>query len=73
MPLLMVTMDATQGLGLVRLINPDVTISIHYDNYDEFLSPLEDFKKAIKETGLSGKVVYLDREDRYVSEIEGGK
>jgi L-ascorbate metabolism protein UlaG (beta-lactamase superfamily) len=57
----------------VRLINPDVTISIHYDNYDEYLSPLGDFKKAIKETGLSGKVVYLDREDRYESEIEGGK
>ena len=30
-PLLMVTMDAKQGLELVRLINPDLTISIHYE------------------------------------------
>lgn len=31
MPLLMVTMDAKQGLELVRLINPDLTIPIHYE------------------------------------------
>ena len=31
LPLLMVTMDAKQGLQLVRLINPDVTIPIHYE------------------------------------------
>ena len=30
-PLLMVTMDAKQGLELVRLINPDITIPIHYE------------------------------------------
>lgn len=31
MPLLMVTMDAKQGLELVQLINPDLTIPIHYE------------------------------------------
>ena len=30
-PLLMVTMDAKQGLELVRLIDPDLTIPIHYE------------------------------------------
>lgn len=30
-PLLMVTMDAKQGIELIRLINPDVTIPIHYE------------------------------------------
>ncbi|KAL8971038.1 MAG: hypothetical protein Q9197_003486 [Variospora fuerteventurae] len=30
-PLLMVTMDAEQGLGLVKLIDPDLTIPIHYE------------------------------------------
>ncbi|KAI4145430.1 MAG: hypothetical protein LQ340_006292, partial [Diploschistes diacapsis] len=64
-PLLMVTMDAKQGLELVRLIQPDVTVPIHYDDYDVFLSPLDDFKKAIKEAGLEEKVVYLDRGDQY--------
>jgi L-ascorbate metabolism protein UlaG (beta-lactamase superfamily) len=29
----MVTMDAAQGIQLVHLIKPDVTIPIHYDDY----------------------------------------
>lgn len=71
MPLLMVTMDAIQGLQLVRLINPDLTIPIHYDDYDVFLSPLSDFKKAMEEAGLSDKVVYLDRKDQYRFKVKG--
>ncbi|KAI4274016.1 MAG: hypothetical protein L6R38_006200 [Xanthoria sp. 2 TBL-2021] len=70
-PLLMVTMDAEQGLGLVKLIDPDLTIPIHYDDYDVFLSPLEDFKKKIEEAGLQDKVVYLDRKDRYDFQVKG--
>ena len=31
LPLLMVTMDAKQGLELVQLINPDLTIPVHYE------------------------------------------
>lgn len=31
LPLLMVTMDAQQGLDLIRLINPDLTIPIHFE------------------------------------------
>ncbi|KAK3670112.1 hypothetical protein LTR78_010052 [Recurvomyces mirabilis] len=65
MPLLMVTMDAEQGIKLMQLINPDVTIPIHYDDYDAFLSPLEDFKKAVSSAGWDDKVVYLDRADMY--------
>lgn len=64
-PLLMVTMDAKQGVELVRLVRPDVTIPVHYDDYDVFLSPLSDFKKAMEEAGLGDKVVYLDRKDAY--------
>ena len=30
-PLLMVTMDARQGVELVRLIAPEVTIPVHYE------------------------------------------
>jgi L-ascorbate metabolism protein UlaG (beta-lactamase superfamily) len=65
LPLLMVTMDAKQGVQLMRLINPEVTIPIHYDDYDVFLSPLSDFKKAVEDAGWSEKVVYLDRGDEY--------
>lgn len=71
MPLLMVTMDAKQGLGLVRLINPDLTIPIHYDDYDVFLSPLSDFKKAMEEAGMSDRVVYLDRGDQFRFKVKG--
>ncbi|KAI9818082.1 MAG: hypothetical protein M1827_000707 [Pycnora praestabilis] len=70
MPLLMVTMDAKQGLQLLQLINPDLTIPIHYDDYDVFLSPLSDFKKAIEEAGLTEKVVYLDRKDQYKFKVK---
>lgn len=87
-PLLMVTMDHKQGLELVRLINPDLTIPIHYESvaprdvsvtdeltldgsdYDLFLSPLSDFKKAMEEAGLSDKVVYLDRKDQYKFKVK---
>ena len=64
-PLLMVTMDAEQGVKLMQLVRPDMTIPIHYDDYDVFLSPLEDFKKKVDEVGWSEKVVYLDRGEEY--------
>ncbi|KAL2015469.1 hypothetical protein VTK56DRAFT_5394 [Thermocarpiscus australiensis] len=65
LPLLMVTMDAKQGVQLMRLVDPDVTVPIHFDDYDVFLSPLDDFKKEVEAAGLGGKVVYLDRGDEY--------
>ena len=61
----MVTMDAEQGIKLMQLVQPDVTIPIHYDDYDVFLSPLEDFRKKVDEVGWVEKVVYLDRGDEY--------
>jgi len=69
LPLLMVTMDAEQGVQLMRLIDPEVTIPVHYDDYDVFLSPLEDFKKAVEREGWSDRVVYLDRGDQYRFEV----
>lgn len=63
-------MDAQQGVQLIQLIKPDVTIPIHFDDYDVFLSPLDDFKKAVEEAGLSSKVVYLDRGDNYRFTVE---
>jgi L-ascorbate metabolism protein UlaG (beta-lactamase superfamily) len=65
LPLLMVTMDDKQGLQLMQLMNPDVTIPIHYDDYDVFTSPLDDFKQAVADAGLKNAVVYLDRGEAY--------
>lgn len=64
-PLVMVTMDAKQGLKLMRLMDPDVTVPVHYDDYDVFASPLDDFKKEVQEAGAEGKVVYLERGEEY--------
>ncbi|KAI9744841.1 MAG: hypothetical protein M1818_001766 [Claussenomyces sp. TS43310] len=53
----------------------DVTIPIHYDDYDDydvFLSLLEDFKKALAEAGLANKVLYLDRKDQYRFKVNSG-
>jgi L-ascorbate metabolism protein UlaG (beta-lactamase superfamily) len=68
---LMVTMDAEQGLQLIQLIQPDITIPIHYDDYDVFASPLEDFKRMVEGAGLSDKVVILDRSDQYRFRVRG--
>ncbi|KAL9112008.1 MAG: hypothetical protein Q9227_003628 [Pyrenula ochraceoflavens] len=65
LPLLMVTMDAKQGIEMVKLIQPDLTLPIHFDDYDVFLSPLEDFKKEMELAGLKDKVVYLERGDGF--------
>jgi hypothetical protein len=34
-------------------------------DYDVFLSPLSDFKKAMSEAGFGEEVVYLDRGDEF--------
>jgi len=62
---LMVTMNAKQGVEMIRLIQPDLTIPIHYDDYEVFASPLDDFKMEIQKAGLEGKVVYLDRGEKF--------
>jgi L-ascorbate metabolism protein UlaG (beta-lactamase superfamily) len=68
-PLIMVTMDAVQGVKLVQLVQPDLTAPIHYDDYDLFLSPLSDFKTKMSEAGLDNKVVYLDRGDEFTFHV----
>jgi L-ascorbate metabolism protein UlaG (beta-lactamase superfamily) len=62
---IMVTMDDVQGVEAVRLINPDVAIPIHYNDYDVFKSPLEDFKRTAEEAGLTDKIVYLAHGETY--------
>ncbi|KFZ02189.1 hypothetical protein V500_00386 [Pseudogymnoascus sp. VKM F-4518 (FW-2643)] len=64
-PPFLASMDASQGLQLLRLVEPDMTIPIHYDDYDIFKSPLREFKKAVKDAGLEEKVLYLERKEEY--------
>ena len=53
---ILLTMDATQGVEAVRLINATTAIPIRYDDYTVFKSPLEDFQRAVAALGLEGRV-----------------
>jgi L-ascorbate metabolism protein UlaG (beta-lactamase superfamily) len=68
---LMVTMDAEQGLQLIQLIQPDLTIPIHYDDYDVFTSPLEDFQRMVEAAGLGDRIVIMDRGDQFRFLVKG--
>ncbi|RPA75477.1 Metallo-hydrolase/oxidoreductase [Ascobolus immersus RN42] len=62
---IMVTMDAEMGVRLVGAVRPEVTVPIHFDDYDVFKSPLDDFKKEMEKAGWNDKVVYLDRGEAF--------
>ena len=40
---MMLTMDTKEGLEMFNIINPKKVIPIHYNDYDVFKSPREDF------------------------------
>ena len=56
-----VTMDADQGVELLETIRPGVGVPIHYDDYEAFKSPLEDFVSAVRASGLEDRVRYVRR------------
>jgi L-ascorbate metabolism protein UlaG (beta-lactamase superfamily) len=65
----MVTMDARQGVEAIRIVEPRTAIPIHYNDYTVFRSPLEDFKRAVAEAGLEDRVRYLSHGDTYEFEV----
>ena len=69
----MLTMDDKQGVEAIKLINPKTAIPIHYNDYDVFKSPLEDFKRAAAEAGLAEKLIYLSHGDTYNFEIPSSR
>jgi L-ascorbate metabolism protein UlaG (beta-lactamase superfamily) len=68
-----VTMDGKQGVKLMQLVDPEVTVPIHFDDYDVMLSGLDDFKKEVEAAGLGDRVVYLDRGEEYRFRVGGEK
>lgn len=62
---ILVTMDGKQGLQAINIIQPRLAIPIHYNDYDVFESPLEDFARAVREAGLEDRVRYLSHGDTY--------
>jgi L-ascorbate metabolism protein UlaG (beta-lactamase superfamily) len=62
---ILLTMDAEQGVELLRIIKPKQAIPIHYNDYDVFKSPLSDFQRAVDAAGLAHQVHYLSHGDTY--------
>lgn len=62
---ILLTMDAEQGVEAIRIINPREVIPIHYNDYEVFKSPLEDFKRAVEAAGFAERVKYLSHGETY--------
>ncbi len=62
---IMVTMDGTQGVAMMRIVDPKVAIPIHYNDYDVFTSPLSDFQEEVEAAGFSDRVHYLSHGETY--------
>ncbi len=69
----MLTMDAKQGVEAIRIINPHEAIPIHYNDYNAFKSPLEDFQRAVAKAGFEGRVRYLRHGDSYTFEVPASR
>ena len=69
----LVTMDAEQGVEAIKIIQPEKAIPIHYNDYDVFKSPLEDFKRAAEEAGLSEKLIYLAHGETYDFDVPASR
>ena len=63
-----VTMDGKDGVRMMQVVRPRKTIPIHYNDYDVFKSPLEDFAREVKAAGLERDVVYLAHGETYTFE-----
>ena len=60
---LMVTMDAVQGADLMTLVDPGVSIPVHFDDYGVFRSPLADFRAEVTRRGRLDRVRFVERGD----------
>lgn len=56
-----VTMDAEQGVDLLRRIGPRQAVPVHYDDYRVFRSPLSAFEERVREAGLEKVVTTVRR------------
>jgi L-ascorbate metabolism protein UlaG (beta-lactamase superfamily) len=57
----LLTMDGKQGVETIRLVRPELSIPVHYDDYDIFKSPLSEFQQEVRAAGLEERVQYIVR------------
>lgn len=67
----LVTMDARQGVEAIEIVQPDLAIPIHYDDYPVFKSPLAEFAAAVARAGLAHRVEFLQRGETYEFSVAG--
>ena len=60
-----VTMDGKDGVRMMQLLRPKKTVPIHYNDYDVFKSPLEEFAREVRAAGLEQEVIYLSHGETY--------
>lgn len=60
---LLLTMNAAQGVQLMRTIGPGLTVPIHYDDYPVFREPLSRFVDRVAAEGLADQVRIVERGD----------
>jgi L-ascorbate metabolism protein UlaG (beta-lactamase superfamily) len=70
---ILLTMDAEQGVEAVKIVNPRKVIPIHYNDYEVFKSPLEDFKRAADAAGLTDRMIYLSHGETYDFEVPASR
>ncbi len=70
---ILLTMDDEQGVEAIRIINPREVIPIHYNDYEVFKSPLEDFKRAVEAAGFADRVRYLSHGETYNFEVPASR
>jgi L-ascorbate metabolism protein UlaG (beta-lactamase superfamily) len=58
-----VTMDAAQGVELLRAVQPRQAVPVHYDDYRVFRSPLRDFLDEADRAGLGDSIKAVERGD----------
>jgi L-ascorbate metabolism protein UlaG (beta-lactamase superfamily) len=66
---MLLTMDAEEGVEAIRIIDPAEVIPLHYNDYEVFKSPLEEFNKAVVAAGFRDRVKYLAHGDTYMFEV----
>jgi len=66
---IMLTMDAKEGLEMFNIVNPKKAIPIHYNDYDVFKSPIDDFQTKVKEAGIEDRIFYLNHGETYTFEV----
>lgn len=60
-----VTMDGKDGVRMMQIVRPKKALPIHYNDYDVFKSPLEDFAREVRAAGLEKDVIYLKHGETY--------